>query len=122
MEISVRSDKVPNPFNIPMESSSTVSELLEQICARIEVDIEFKDALLIKRGFPPRPVQLVMEQTLSEAGFTVREKLIVSVDEEMLTRLKAEKEANMDPLEVERQKLLDEKRSMKASNVGCDPS
>ena len=48
--------------------------------------------------------------------------MIVSVDEEMLTRLKAEKEANMDPLEVERQRLLDEKRSMKASNVGCDPS
>ena len=28
----------------------------------------------------------------------------------------------MDPFEVERQKLLDEKKSMKASNLGCDPS
>ena len=40
----------------------------------------------------------------------------------MLDELKAEKNAGMDPLEVERQKLLEEKRSMLADNVGCDPA
>jgi len=63
-----------------------------------------------------------MEQTLIEAGFTAREKLIVGVDDEILAKLKAERDANMDPLEAERQKLLDEKSTMKASNVGCDPA
>ena len=28
----------------------------------------------------------------------------------------------MDPIEVERQRLLEEKKSMQGSNVGCDPA
>ena len=70
--------------------TSTVGELLDKICGHLEVEPAFKDALNVKRGFPPKPVELLKEQTLQEAGFSAREKLIVQVDDEMVEKLKAE--------------------------------
>jgi len=78
--------------------------------------------LIIKRGFPPRPATFDNAQTLQEARFSPREKLIVSVDEEMLEKLKAERDADMDPLEVLRREAEEEKKTMQAPNQGCDPS
>ena len=58
-QVSVRCDKLPKPFTVSMASSGTVDALLEQICTKIEVQAAFKDALIIKKGFPPRPAELV---------------------------------------------------------------
>jgi len=99
-----------------------VDELLIQICLQIKVEAYAKGAIIIKRGFPPRPVELNPDSTLQEAGFAAREKLIVNVDEEMAEKLRAEYFANLDPIAAESEVLKEEKRSMAASNVGCDPA
>ena len=101
MEVSVRCDKLPQPFSLQVEPTSTIGALLDQICGKIDLDAAFKDAIIVKRGFPPRPATLTKEQTLQEAGFSAREKLIVSVDDEMVEKLRAERDANMDPVEAQ---------------------
>ena len=47
---------------------------------------------------PPRPSELNPDHTLQEAGFSAREKLIVSVDDERAEKLRAEHFANLDPV------------------------
>ena len=61
--------------------------------------------------------------SLLEAGFNPkRDKLIVSVDDEMVEKIRAQSQADMDPVEIEQQRLLEEKKTMEGSNVGCDPA
>ena len=40
----------------------------------------------------------------------------------MIEKIRAESQANMDPVELEQQRLLEEKKTMEGSNVGCDPA
>ena len=98
MEVSVRYDKHPQPFTLRLDGSVTVEELLSQICKQIQLETYCMEALVVKRGFPPRPVELVKEQTLSQAAFSAREKLVVSLEDEMAEKLRAEHYANMTPL------------------------
>ena len=84
MEVSVRCDKVPQPFTLSaLDPSSSIESLFDLICKAIELEVYCKNAITVKRGFPPRPAQLDLTQSLQEAGFSMREKLIVGVDEEM---------------------------------------
>ena len=123
MNINVRCDKLPQPFNLEIDPSSSVEALLDQICDQIKLERNFKDALLLKKGFPPRPMQVQKEVTLIDAGLgPQREKLIVSIDDEMVEKMKAEELANMDPEEAVRKMLEEEQKQMQGSNVGCDPS
>ena len=60
---------------------------------------------------------------MREAGFSAREKLIVSVDDEMIEKLRAElPQEEEDPMEVLRRQVEEEKKSMLGTNVGCDPT
>ena len=94
MDINIRCDRLPQPFNLNLEPSTTIDALLDQICEQIELDKGNKDALIIKKGFPPKPVEAQKEQSLVDAGLgPQREKLIVSVDEEMVAKKQAEIEA-----------------------------
>ena len=53
--------------------------------------------------------------SLLEAGFNPkRDKLIVSVDDEMVEKIRAESQADMDPVEIEQQRLLEEKKPWNA--------
>ena len=91
----MRCDKLPQPFTVEAELGSSVDELLDKICANLKLETYAKDALVIKRGFPPRPTELNKARSLEESGFSAREKLIVSVDDEMVEKLRAEHFANV---------------------------
>ena len=84
---------------------------MDQICDKIELQACFKDALVIKKGFPPRPTEVNKAQTLQEAGFSPREKLIVSVDDEKVEKLRAELPEE-DAMEVLRRQVEEEKKTM----------
>ena len=46
----------------------------------------------------------------------------MSVDEEMVAKIKAEQPEPEDPMEALRKQMEEEKKTMLGSNVGCDPA
>ena len=87
MEIQCRSDRKTQPFTIKLENFATFNDLFSKVIPEIDLIDSYKPAIVLKMGFPPKPIKAEPEQLLRDAGFGNRERVVVEVNQEMLQQL-----------------------------------